>query len=203
MKKTAFTLLAGLALLCSCEKNFSDDGMAMRFDIVPGTSIKESQLGSNKYTEAEFGELVNGRCYKRIAVYDCYKNRGTYYVIMGEEDGKYTFNALEGCDGCGRDIRLINGDVLTIWCGSIGYETMRLYDCRFDATKQYLVYSNKEYVAYVDEEYLITQDYLDVFWESSLDAGATFSRTVYQYTDEADWFANDTVDLRGIEFNPL
>ena len=125
------------------------------------------------------------------------------FLLVNSEDGKYTFNALEGCDGCGRDIRLINGDVLTIWCGSIGYETMRLYDCRFDATKQYLVYSNKEYVAYVDEEYLITQDYLDVFWESSLDAGATFSRTVYRYTDEADWFANDTVDLRGIEFNPL
>ena len=53
MKKTAFTLLAGLALLCSCEKNLSDDGMAMRFDVVPGTSIKESQLGSKKYTEAE------------------------------------------------------------------------------------------------------------------------------------------------------
>ena len=87
MKKTAFILFASLALLCSCEKNLSDDGMAMRFDIVPGTSIKESQLGSKKYTEAEFGELVNGRCYKRIAVYDCYKNRGTYYVIMGEEDG--------------------------------------------------------------------------------------------------------------------
>lgn len=203
MKKTVFTLLAGLALLCSCVKDLSDDGMAMRFDVVPGTNIKESQLGGKKYTEAEFKAFVDGRCYKRVAVYDCYKDRGTYYVIMREEDGKYVFNALEGCDGCGRDIRLINGDELTIWCGSIGYETMRLYDCHFDADEQRLVYSNKEYVAFVNEEYLITQDYLGVFRESSLDAGATFSRTVYQYTDEADWFAKDTVDLRGIEFNPL
>ena len=73
MKKTAFILLAGLALLCSCEKDLSDDGLAVRYDIVPSTNIKESQLESKKYTEAEFKELMNGRCYKLIAVYDCYK----------------------------------------------------------------------------------------------------------------------------------
>ena len=204
MKKTVFTLLAGLALLCSCAKDLSDDGMAMRSDVVPGTSIKESQMEeNNRHTEAEFKALVDGRCYRRIAGYDCYKDRGTYYVIMHEEDGEYIFNALEGCDGCGRDIRLFRGDELTIWCGSKDNESMWLYNYSFDATKQYLVYSNKEYVAYIDEEYLITQRVFGVFRESSLDAGATFSRTVYQYTDKTDWFAKDTVDRRGIEFNPL
>ena len=201
MKKAVFTLLAGLALLCSCAKILSDDGMAMRFDVVPGTNIKENQLGSKTYTDAEFKALVDGRCYKRIAGYDCYKDRGTYYVIMHEEDGEYIFNALEGCDGCGRDIRLFKGDELTIWCGSMGDESMWLYNYSFD--KLYLVYGNKEYVAYIDEEYLITQRKFGVFRESSLDAGATFSRTVYQYTDKTDWFAKDTVDRRGIEFHPL
>ncbi len=200
MKKTVFTLLAGLALLCSCEKDLSDDGLAMRFDVVPGTNIKESQLESKKYTEAEFKELMDGRCYKRVAVYDCYKEwEDTYYVIIREKDGEYIFNALEGCDGCGRNIRLFKGSELTIWCGSIGYESMRLYNYSFDAEKQKLVINdNKEAVIFVNDEYLITLS--DLFWSSSLDAGAMFSRTVYERTEQTDWFSNDTIDYRNLDF---
>lgn len=198
MKKIALTMLAGLALLCSCEKNLSDDGLAMKHDVVPGTNVKESQLEKKMYTEAEFMELMNGRCYKRIAVYDCYKElNDTYYVIMREEgDGEYVFNALEHCEGCGRDIRLFEEDELTIWGGSIGNEKTRLYDYSFDAVKQKLVYGeNKEAVIFVNDEYLITLD--DLFWSSSLDAGAMFSRTVYQRTEVSDWYPGDTIDLRG------
>lgn len=200
MTKTVFTLLAGLALLCSCEKDLSDDGMAMRFDVVPGTNIKESQLESKTYTEAEFKELMDGRCYKRVAVYDCYKEwKDTYYVIMHEDEEEYIFNALRVCDGCGRDIRLFKGDELTIWGGSIGYESTRLYNYSFDAARQKLVFNdNKEAVIFVNDEYLITLN--DLFWSSSLDAGAMFSRTVYERTEQTDWHSNDTIDYRNLDF---
>lgn len=196
MKKIALTMLAGLALLCSCEKNLSDDGLAMKHDVVPGTNVKESQLEKKMYTEAGFMELMNGRCYKRIAVYDCYKKRGdTYYVIMHEEgDGEYCFNILEHCEGCGRDIRLFKEDELALLCGSIGNELTRLYDYSF--VKQKLVYGgNREAVIFVNDEYLITLN--DLFWDSSYDAGAMFSRTVYQRTEVSDWYPGDTIDLRG------
>lgn len=198
MRKIALTMLAGLALLCSCEKNLSDDGLAMKHDVVPGTNVKESQLEKKMYTEAEFKELMNGRCYKRIAVYDCYKEwNDTYYVIMYEEgDGEYVFDALEHCEGCGRDIRLFEEDELTIWGGSMGYELTNLYNYSFDAVKQKLVYGeNKEAVIFVNDEYLITLG--DLYWSSSLDAGAMFSRTVYERTEVSDWYPGDTIDLRG------
>lgn len=86
MKKIALIMLAGLALLCSCEKNLSDDGLAMKHDVVPGTNVKENQLEKKMYTEAEFMELMNGRCYKRIAVYDCYKKRDDAIDLRGYFD---------------------------------------------------------------------------------------------------------------------
>ena len=202
-KHLTFALLAtALAVgFSSCEKDLSDDGLAVRYDIVPGTNIKESQLESKKYTEAEFKELMNGRCYKLIAMYDCYKEwDDAYYVIMGMKDnGEYSVDILENCEGCGREIRLFEGDELTRWVGSMGHESMRLYKYSFDGVRQKLQFmDNKEAVIFVNDDYLITLN--GVYWSSSIDAGAMFSRTVYQRTEETNWYSRDTIDLRNFNY---
>ncbi len=79
MKKTAFILLAGLALLCSCEK---EEVTALAFDKIPETDIMESQLGTTIYTCDDITRITDGFPYQLIAIYDCYKKGNkTYYVL--------------------------------------------------------------------------------------------------------------------------
>ena len=98
MKKLIFMFLMSIVALCSCEKGLVDDGLgfAIRMDEVPETGIKASQLGSKKYTEAEFQEFVDGYYYERVALYRFYRKKGDdYYLIESEESyGKYVLNTL-------------------------------------------------------------------------------------------------------------
>ena len=57
MKKTAFILLAGLALMCSCEK---EEVTAWAFDKIPETDIMESQLGTTIYTCDDITRITDG-----------------------------------------------------------------------------------------------------------------------------------------------
>ena len=57
---------------------------------------------------------------------------------------------------------------------------------------------DKEAVIFVNDEYLITLN--GVYWSSSIDAGAMFSRTVYQRTEETNWYSRDTIDLRNFNY---
>ena len=197
MNKTIL-FLASLILLCSCnEDKLSRDGMAMRQNTVPGTNIRESQVGANHYTVEEFTDLVEGKRFYRIGVYDLYKKSGdAYYVIMGEEDnGDPVLNVLRRCEGCGRDIRQFDGDEMIHWTGSLGYESTYLYNYIFTYATQKISYGPRnEYVAFVNDEYMITQD--DVHWNFSYKAGATFSRTVYQIVEKKDLYTGEFTDCR-------
>ena len=81
----------------------------------------------------------------------------------------------------------------------MGHESMRLYKYSFDGVRQKLQFmDNKEAVIFVNDEYLITLN--GVYWSSSIDAGAMFSRTVYQRTEETNWYSRDTIDLRNFNY---
>ena len=190
-------LFASLILLCSCEEKLSSDGMAMRQNTVPGTNIPESQVGVKNYTVGEFTRFVEGRRYERMAVYDFYKKWGdTYYVIMDEDDnGDPVFNSLSQCTGCGRDVRQFEGDEMMHWAGSIGCEVTYLYNYTFTYSSQKISYGlSEEYVVFVNDEYMITQD--EVFWDSSYDAGAMFSRTVYKSVEKEEIHTGKFTDCR-------
>ena len=196
--------LASVIMLCSCDDKLSSDGMAMKQSMVPGTNIPESQVGTNIYTVDEFTRFVDGKRFTRIGVYDLYKKwDDVYYVIMGEDDnGDPILDGLEGCLGCGRDTRQFDGNEMMHWAGSCGYEVTNLYNYTFTLASQTITYgSNREYVAFVNDEYMITQD--EVFWDSSYDVGAMFSRTVYQIFEKKDMYTGRFTDCRDTASNTV
>lgn len=112
MKKTAFVLHAGLALLCSCEK---EEVAALAFDRIPETDIMESQLGATMYTCDDITRITEGISYRLNAIYDCYKKgKKTYYVLNPFHEE--TTNQLYGMTGL--------------------IPSFQLYDYQFDETSQ-------------------------------------------------------------------
>lgn len=197
-------LFASLILLCSCDDKLSSDGMAIRQKTVPGTNIPESQVEVKNYTVDEFTRFVDGKRFTRIGVYDLYKKwDDVYYVIMGEEDnGDPILDCRYSLDGTGRDTRQFDGNELMHWSGSCGYEVTNLYNYIFTYASQTITYgSNKEYVAFVNDEYMIIQD--KVYRNSSYDAGAMFSRTVYQIVEKKDMYTGRFTDCRDTASNTV
>ena len=165
MKKTAFILLAGLALLCSCEK---EEVTALAFDKIPETDIMESQLGTTIYTCDDITQITEGFPYQLIAIYDCYKKGNkTYYVLNPYHEE--TTNQLYGSTGL--------------------IPSFQLYDFQFDETSQSFTGGPFGWVhwegvpnklLYLSEEYIILQ--WEAPWQAqhSKEKGATFSREVYE-----------------------
>ena len=207
MKKLIFMFLMSIVALCSCEKGLVDDGLgfAIKMDEVPETGIKASQLGSKKYTEAEFQEFVDGYCYERVALYRFYRKKGDdYYLIESEESyGKYVLNTLER-SGASRDIRLFENGELTLWLGTPGNECKHLYKYAFNATKQHLAFGgSRDYVAYIDDEYLITQGQATGEAASGIPATSAHvvrTRTVYRRTEVENWHEGNVRDYRNVDF---
>ena len=86
MKKTAFILLAGLALLCSCEKIDSHYSYG---ETVLGTTIKENQLGQ-KITLQCFINATDGVRYEYIGTLPCIEDNGKVYYSQATVDNWYS-----------------------------------------------------------------------------------------------------------------
>ena len=86
MKKLASILLAGLALLASCEKS-EEMSAAIAYDKIPGTNIVEGQLGSVVYTYEDWLDCTAGSYYVMDAIYDCYVAKGKTHCVVNPRDG--------------------------------------------------------------------------------------------------------------------
>lgn len=80
MKKTVFFLFANLVLLCSCEEI---DSHYTCEDVVPGTTIKESQLGK-AISLQEFVNVTDGVYFAHLGSYPCVKDKDKVYYSNEE-----------------------------------------------------------------------------------------------------------------------
>ena len=186
MKKT-FTILAGLALLCSCEKEVEAD--AVVFKKIPDTNISEAQLGAEKYTYEDFLRVTADKHYYEDAIYDCYEKKGKTYYIMNRREG-YSDNANQFIGMVGiypYYIQIYDG----YYTYNGGYDnTTKRYNYTFDeATQEVKGLTNwvdfsvvPNVLVYLSEEYFVLQ--MGVPWRKrSKELGATFSRSVYKRCD--------------------
>lgn len=173
MRKNIFTLLAGLALLCSCEEIPEYGGF---FSEVPGTTVKESALSKKKYNLAEY----YGNEYVRSGVYNCcmVKNKIFYLQVSEEtiyEDGwdEYktsidNYNILSHLDGTGAEYVQFEEDFVQLrkhptYPSTEDYITQHKYtfkDSYIETEIPILRYaeSGKAKLLYIDSDYLILQD---------------------------------------------
>ena len=185
--KKVFTILAGLALLCSCEKEVEADALA--FNKIPDANITEAQLGAEVYTYEELLTVTEGKRYKEDAIYDCYEKRGkTYYIMNRRENYPDNANQLVGMDGIlPHHIQIYDGHYT--YTGGYDITTQR-YDYTFNEATQelsgictWVVFAEVPNVlVYLSDECFVLQ--MGTSWKNrSKELGATFSRVVYKRCD--------------------
>ena len=136
MKKLASILLAGLALLASCEKS-EEMSAAIAYDKIPGTNIVEGQLGSVVYAYEDWLDCTAGSYYVMDAIYDCYVAKGkTHYVVNPRDGYPDNTNQMMGMEGF-LPASLQFHDGYYSYAG--GYEgVVKLYAYTFDEASQAL-----------------------------------------------------------------
>ena len=196
--RNVLTILAGIVLLCSCEKI---DSHYTYEEVVPGTTVKESQLGKT-ISHQEFVNVTNDSYYAHSGIYPCVMDKGKVYY-SNEEKGdnphysgtwkvvRWKFCAdyvesLEWFFGGNNDSHLFYQDY--------SFDANVLSGIVLDE-----IVDSKEYrVLYVDKDYLIfeTDGKTDNGYNNE---GSEFSRVIYKSTEAgiSDLYApQDTIDLR-------
>lgn len=198
MRKISF-ILAGFALLCSCEKI---DSHYTYEEVVPGTTVKESQLGET-ISHQEFVNVTHDAYFAHLGSYPCVMDKGKVYYSNEIDNspcysGTWTVNVLN-----------FQTDHAEFYEWSFGGNT--------DARLSYINYSydenvlsgitlgqiadSKEYrVLYANDNYLIFETNGKTHNKYN-NEGSEFSRVVYTRTTfsripEEVPEINDTIDLR-------
>ena len=197
MKKTVFTLLAGLALLCSCEKI---DSHYTYEETVPGTTIKESQLGK-ALTHQEFLYATSEAYFVHQGSYPCIRNNGkVYYSNEMDETPMYGGMPLLTRRKFNRyyaecyEWVLGETDSLTLFYMDYSFEDDMLKGLVLGD-----IADSKEYrVLYADKDYLIfeTEGKTNNNYNNE---GSEFSRVVYKRaTDELPQLPARLIDCRDV-----
>ena len=177
--KKAFTILAGLALLCSCEKI---ESFYIYEDVVPGTTIKENQLREVSYQQ--FVEATEGAYYNHRGSYPC-KKLGNKVYYSNEIDntpiytGSWSVNVIKFQPTHVEDYWWLFPDIDSSTLSYIDYEyegnvlsginLREIVDCK------------ENRVLYVDDEFLIFE--VDGKTKNRYNnEGSEFSRVVYGKT---------------------
>ena len=197
MRKISF-ILAGIVLLCSCEKI---DSHYTYEEVVPGTTIKENQLGK-MISHQEFVNVTNDAYYAHLGSYPCVMDKGKVYYSHEEKgdnphySGTWKVVRWKFCADYVESLEWFFG----------GNNDSHLYyqDYSFDANVLSgivldEIVDSKEYrVLYVDKDYLIfeTDGKTDNGYNNE---GSEFSRVIYKSTEAgiSDLYVpQDTIDLR-------
>ena len=200
--KSLCCILAGLALLASCEKS-EEMSAAIAYDKIPGTNIVEGQLGSVVYTYEDWLDCTAGSYYVMDAIYDCYVAKGkTHYVVNPRDGYPDNTNQMMGMEGF-LPASLQFHDGYYSYAG--GYEgVVKLYAYTFDEASQALSgvfeYHHLEglpkTLVYLTEECFVLQTG-KAWGNRSAEKGATFSRVVYKRCAASEVpVLKDTVDCR-------
>ncbi len=194
MKKTAFILLAGLALLCSCEKIDSHYSYG---ETVLGTTIKENQLGQ-KITLQGFINATDGVRYEYIGTLPCIEDNGKVYYSQATVDNWYSGPYTLQIEFTRHYMKSYHGPDMI---------TLILSDYAFNEEKQELegVYlPNIDYndnttskLIYVDENYLIFETN-GIANEPYYSENSEFSRVVFARVTENLLYPERIHDIREI-----
>lgn len=198
MKKTFIISLVSLGLLYSCEKI---DSHYTYEEVVPGTTIKESQLGK-AISHQEFLDVTNGVYFAHLGSYPCVKDKDKVYYSHEEKEDAPHYS------GTWKEVRwkFYSDYVESLeWFFGGNNDSHLFYqDYSFDANVLSgivldEIVDSKEYrVLYADKDYLIfeTDGKTDNGYNN---VGAEFSRVIYKSTEAgiSDLYApQDTIDLR-------
>lgn len=194
MRKLLFIPMA-IAVLCSCEKT---ESFYVYEDVVPGTTIKESQLG--KITHQEFLDATEGEYYTLAGCYPCIRSGRKVYYSKDKDDTPSYSGTFYG------NIWRFKSDYLEQlewWLGGNNNSLLSYMNYSYDGNVLSGILfdeiaDSREYrVLYADKECLIfeTDGKTDNKYNNE---GAEFSRLIYTKSTLLDelYAPQDTVDLR-------
>ena len=191
--KKILALLAGLTLFYSCEK--SSEHYTYE-DIVPGTTVKEIQLGKSM-NHTDFLKATNEIRYEHVRSYACRKSNGKVY---------YSLDIGEAYGGIERLQYQFNQDFLNLYVETDATWRTQIYTLNYIFDEEKMTLTDMYHIdisenienklLYADEEYLIFETKGLVDDDRYYTRGADFSRIIYRSVEGDDLIIpTDTVHV--------